>query len=100
MENRIYPLESKFNELAQSNMRWTVHPERVTLLSKELKIDFVLEVSVVKASQIRLDTNCKVTWGFKVNFSEEKFPAWAKGVSYCSRFFYIRFEGNSNCLSS
>ncbi|MCL7022889.1 hypothetical protein MKW94_025661 [Papaver nudicaule] len=34
MENRIYPMESKFSELAQSNMRWTVHPEEENL--KEL----------------------------------------------------------------
>ncbi|XP_026448563.1 probable acyl-CoA dehydrogenase IBR3 [Papaver somniferum] len=34
METRIYPMESKFSELAQSNMRWTVHPEEENL--KEL----------------------------------------------------------------
>ncbi|KAI3883926.1 hypothetical protein MKX03_017389 [Papaver bracteatum] len=34
MQNRIYPMESKFSELAQSNMRWTVHPEEENL--KEL----------------------------------------------------------------
>ncbi|KAI3961153.1 hypothetical protein MKX01_035739 [Papaver californicum] len=34
MENRIYPMESIFSELAQSNMRWTVHPEEENL--KEL----------------------------------------------------------------
>ncbi|KAF8387721.1 hypothetical protein HHK36_026375 [Tetracentron sinense] len=34
MQNHIYPVENKFFELAQSNSRWTVHPEEENL--KEL----------------------------------------------------------------
>lgn len=34
MDNHIYPLEKEFYKLAQSSMRWTVHPEEENL--KEL----------------------------------------------------------------
>lgn len=34
MENHIYPMENEFYKLAQSNARWTVHPEEEKL--KEL----------------------------------------------------------------
>lgn len=34
MEDHIYPRESKFYELAQSDMRWTIHPDEEKL--KEL----------------------------------------------------------------
>ncbi|PKA48392.1 Isovaleryl-CoA dehydrogenase 1, mitochondrial [Apostasia shenzhenica] len=34
MENHIYPTESEFYKLAQSNLRWTIHPEEEKL--KEL----------------------------------------------------------------
>lgn len=34
MEQHIYPMESEFSKLANSNLRWTIHPEEETL--KEL----------------------------------------------------------------
>ncbi|PKU85816.1 probable acyl-CoA dehydrogenase IBR3 [Dendrobium catenatum] len=34
MENHIYPMEKEFSELAQSSLRWTIHPEESRL--KEL----------------------------------------------------------------
>lgn len=34
MEDHIYPRENEFSKLAQSNMRWTIHPDEEKL--KEL----------------------------------------------------------------
>lgn len=31
MEDHIYPLENEFYRLAQSNLRWTIHPEEERL---------------------------------------------------------------------
>lgn len=31
METHIYPMENEFSKLAQSDMRWTVHPEEEKL---------------------------------------------------------------------
>lgn len=31
METHIYPMESEFSKLAQSDLRWTVHPEEERL---------------------------------------------------------------------